>query len=330
MKKLIITLLLVAFTGTPSFAVPLTDEALAFADRLYSKYGIDPLKTALLIQSAEYSDKALSLMDRQFEKSGWGMYRKSMVTDNRSNKGGRFYLEHRPSLELAYAQYGVTPEIIAAILAVETNYGDYKLPHRAVDVLSTLGFYYPRRADYFRSELEALLAYAEKNGMDPFSFMSSYAGAVGIPQFMPSNISKYGVDFGGDNIVDLVNSKTDAIGSVGNYLAKFGWQKDKPTAIKLRGTGFDSFLGQGYDPKFTVKELEDAGIIFALTANPEEKVNVIRLQTDKGFEHWAIFSNFRTIMRYNNSANYALAVLLISKNIEEERKRLEAGNTGGS
>ncbi|QAR34377.1 lytic murein transglycosylase [Geovibrio thiophilus] len=326
MKKLLTTLILVALTGTPSLAVPLTDDALAFADRLHTKYGIDPLKTVLLIQNAEYSDKALSLMDRQFEKSGWGIYKKGIVTDNRSNKGGRFYLEHRPSLELAYMQYGVTPEIIAAILAVETNYGDYKLPHRAVDVLSTLGFHYPRRADYFRSELEALIVHTEKSGIDPLSVKSSYAGAVGIPQFMPSNINKFGVDFGGDNLIDLVNSRTDAIGSVGNYLAKFGWQKDKPTAIKLSGAGFDSFLGQGYDPKFTVKELEDGGIIFALPADPEEKVNVIRLRTDKGFEHWAIFSNFRTIMRYNNSANYALAVLLISKNIEEERKRLEAEN----
>jgi membrane-bound lytic murein transglycosylase B len=326
MKKLICTVLILFLTSSAVFAVPLTEESLTFADKLHQKYGIDPIQTILLIQNAKYSDKALSLMDRQFERSGWGVYKKGMVTDSRSNKGGRFYLNHRASLELAYAEYGVTPEIIAAILAVETNYGDYKLQHRAVDVLATLGFFYPRRSDYFLSELEALIAYAEKNGIDPFSFKSSYAGAVGIPQFMPSNISKFGVDFGGDNLVDLVNSRTDAIGSVANYLSEYGWEKDKPTAIKLKGSGFEKFLGQGYEPKFTVKELEDAGIVFALSAEPDEKVNVIKLETDRGLEQWAIFGNVRTIMRYNNSANYALAVLLISKNIEEERKRLEKEN----
>lgn len=323
MKKMILTLIVSFVTALTASAVEINDDMRLFAENIAKKHGIDSASVLGLLERTTYSERSIELMDRQFERSTWGTYKKSMVTEARSAKGGKFYLDNKGALEFAFLRYGVRPEIITAILGVETNYGDFRLTHNAIDVLTTLGFFYPRRADYFRSELESLIVYANTYGIDPFSIKSSYAGAVGIPQFMPSNINKYGVDFGGNNMVDLVSSLPDSIGSVANYLASFGWQKGKPIAVKLRGRGFEKFLNQGYDPKFTVRELQRAGIIFSLGVKPDEKANVIKLEGEDGDEYWAIFNNFRVIMRYNSSVNYALAVTLLSIDINAERKRLE-------
>lgn len=320
MKKILITLSIFCFLAPSIFATQLTDNILEFADKLSVQNGMQPAHITLLIQQAKFNPKIIELMDKQFERSTWANYKKGMVTEARSKKGGRFYADHKSSLELVYTLYGVVPEIVAAILAVETDYGDFKLQHRAMDALVTLGFYYPRRAEYFRSELASLLTYSHKSGIDPFSIKSSYAGAVGIPQFMPSNINKFGVDFSGDGLVDLVNSRSDAIGSVGNYLSKYGWQKNKPTAIKVRGKNLEKFIG--YDLKFTVEEMKKAGVRFSIPVGSDEKSSIIKLEGDKGDEYWAIFGNFKTIMKYNNSANYALSVLLLSKNIEKAKREL--------
>lgn len=323
MKRMILTLILSFVTVFGASAVEINDDMRSFADNIAKKHGIGSTEVLSLLEKAEYSEKSLELMDRQFERSTWGIYKKNMITENRTKRGGKFAVDNKAALELAYLQYGVRPEIITAILGVETNYGDFRLTHNAMDVLTTLGFFYPRRADYFRSELESLIVYSKQYGIDIFSVKSSYAGAVGIPQFMPSNINKYGVDFGGNNMVDLVNSIPDSIGSVANYLAAFGWEKGKPIAVKLRGRGFEKFLNQGYEPKFTVKQLQRAGIIFSLRVRPDEKVSVIKLEGEKGDEYWAIFNNFRVIMRYNNSVNYALAVTLLGVDINAERRKIE-------
>lgn len=321
MKKKVFLVLLLFLTAFNVQAIEINEDMRLFAEDMSKKYGLNASDVLAKLEKAEYSAKGLELMDRQYERSTWGTYKKNMLTENRIKRGVIFSAENKSALELAYLQYGVRPEIITAILGVETNYGDYKLTHNAIDVLTTLGFHYPRRADYFKSELASLIVYADKNGIDPFTIKSSYAGAVGIPQFMPSNITKYGVDFGGDNRPDLVNSVVDSIGSVANYLSAFGWEKDKPIAVKLRGKGFEKFLNQGYDPKFTVKELRKAGVILSLGVDDEEKVNVIKLEGEKGDEYWAIFKNFRVIMRYNNSANYALVVTLLGIDIKTQSKK---------
>jgi len=214
--------------------------------------------------------------------------------------------------------YGVDPYVVLAILGVETDFGTYRLPYRAMDALSTLAFYYPRRAKYFKQELEALMVYCYRNRMNPYNFKSSYAGAVGMPQFMPSNIKKYGVDFSGDRRVNLVKSGSDAIGSIGNYLKKHGWKRNRPIAVKARvwGDSWKKYSDKGFSKQYSIGFFKKQGVHPTVRVSSKEKGVLVSLEGDKGIEHWILFHNFRMIMRYNPSVKYAMAVTLLSKYLQ--------------
>jgi membrane-bound lytic murein transglycosylase B len=307
----------------PAAAVPLNSEAYDFAERMAEKHGFDKEYILQKIAAAEYEEHSLELMDRQAEASTWGDYKKRMITDARIKRGVKFYKDYPNTLGRAYRKYGVTPEIIVAILGVESNYGDYQLPHSAIDVLSTLAFYYPRRSDFFMGELANLFLFCKDNETDLNDIKSSYAGAVGIPQFMPSSIMNYAVDFGGDGKIDLINSKPDAIGSIAGYLKMHGWKKNEPVAVKVyvKGKAYKQILGKATTPKYSVSYMKQKGVHFSKWVNPEQKGALVSLKGEKGTEYWVVFENFHAITKYNNSINYALTVTILSKHIEIQRKR---------
>ena len=197
------------------------------------------------------------------------------------------------------------PEIIVAIIGVETEYGANTGSFRVLEALATLAFHYPRRADFFRTELEQFLLLARENGMDPVTMRGSFAGAIGIPQFMPGSQRRYAVDFDGDQKIDLSGSIDDAIGSVGRFLEQHGWEAGQPIAVaaRTRGEPERSLIEAGIQPTMLVADLAQQGI--SADANPQATVTLVDLVSPgRPTEYWLGYNNFYVITRYNRCLLY--------------------------
>lgn len=257
----------------------------------------------------------------------WEEYRAQFVNERRILAGAAFWRANRKALERAQREYGVPAQYIAAIIGVETFYGRNTGRWRVVDALTTLAFDYPPRADFFRDELVNYLLLARDTGIDVFSVRGSYAGAIGIPQFMPGSVRRYAVDFDGNGVVDLRNSATDAIGSVANFLKEHGWQSEGEVAFeaRARGDAYRVYLDGGVEPKHPISELVRAGV--EPLRVPEHlmaaRAALVELQTPgRPSELRLGLQNFYVLTRYNRSALYAAAVADLGK---ELRKTQEPG-----
>jgi len=243
----------------------------------------------------------------------WANYRPIFVNDRHVAEGMRFFAQNAQALARAEREYGVPQEIIVAIIGVETFYGKNMGKWRVADALATLAFDYPPRAAYFRAELETFLLFTREAGLDPLSVLGSYAGAIGIPQFMPRSYRLFAVDFDGDGVALLRSSPTDAIGSVANFLKLHGWVPGEPISYRAEIGSADaaSLVAGGLKPSRTLADLATAGITFR--ADPAPKPGalgaLIELETpDKPSEYRIGLENFYVITRYNQSSFYAAAV----------------------
>ncbi|MCX7892329.1 MAG: lytic murein transglycosylase B [Burkholderiales bacterium] len=244
----------------------------------------------------------------------WNAYRPRFVNAARIEGGALFWAKHEETLRRAAATFGVPEEFVVAIIGVETLYGRNTGGWRAIDALATLAFDYPRRADYFRGELEQLLLLARENGADVLGLRGSYAGALGIPQFMPSSWRRYAVDFDGDGRRDLLASPADAIGSVANFLRGHGWAPGEPVAFPVRADGerWRAYADGGVEPAHPLGTLIAAGL--ALDAEPpvaaQTPAVLVELESPNAPSAlWIGFGNFHAITRYNRSSFYAIAVV---------------------
>ena len=232
-----------------------------------------------------------------------------------------FWRANRAVLERAERERGVPAEVLVAIIGVETFYGRIMGNYRVLDALATLAFSYPPRSKFFRGELGHFLHLAKEQGRDPRSLKGSYAGAMGLGQFIPSTYRAYALDYDGDNFADIWNSRADAIWSVANYLARHNWQRGRPIARPL--PPFDEALA---DPQLrhvrTLAEVADALGIGHSAPHGAEKVSLFQLQGDQGTEYWMGYANFYVITRYNRSRLYAMAVRQLAA---EVRRRYEEG-----
>ena len=247
----------------------------------------------------------------------WERYRPRFLNDQRIDEGVRFWNEHRAVLARASAEYGVPEEIIVAIIGVETIYGRNKGGFVVMEALATLAFAYPPRADFFRGELEQLLLLARENGLDPLQIKGSYAGALGIPQFMPGSQRRYAVDFDGNGNIDLVASAEDAIGSVARFLAQHGWQSGQPIAVPAHTETEPErgLIEAGIRPSLKVADLAALGIRGEAPA--ESKVTLVDLVSPGSpSEYWFGFENFYVITRYNRSSFYAMSVFQLGEAIK--------------
>jgi membrane-bound lytic murein transglycosylase B len=253
------------------------------------------------------------------QQRSWQRYRERFVNTRRTEGGKRFWQEHEASLQRAEATYGVPAEIIVAIIGVETEYGRNMGKFGVLEALASIAFYYPARAPFFRSELEQFLLLSRENGVSPLSIKGSYAGAIGIPQFMPSSQRRYAVDFDGDDRIDLRNSTSDAIGSVARFLQQHGWQAQAPVALAARIEGDPSaLLATGIKPVLTLQELSKQGVV--ATGEAERPAALIDLVTpDEVTEYWVGFENFYVITRYNRSSFYAMSVFQLAEAVREAR-----------
>jgi membrane-bound lytic murein transglycosylase B len=258
----------------------------------------------------------------------WAVYRSRFVEPIRIRAGVRFWQDNRETLERAQAQTGVPAAIIVGIIGVETIFGQQTGGYRVMDALTTLAFDFPRehprateRAAFFRGELEAFLELTHRTGTDPLALRGSYAGAMGLPQFMPSSWSKYGIDFDGDGRTDLFHSQADVIGSVANYFKAFGWKPGMPThyPVRLTAEGVDkaTLLAPDILPTFTPAAMAAKGAELDASAlqNPGPLALVELQNGDAPPLYIAGTENFYTITRYNWSSYYALAVIELGQEI---------------
>lgn len=217
-------------------------------------------------------------------------------------------------LQAAEAKYGVPAPVIAAILGVETRYGRNAGSFRVFDVLVTLAFDYPRRADYFKTELRSFLVLARAEKRDPLTFKGSYAGAMGWPQFMPSSFTQYAVDGDGDGQRDIWRNPTDIIFSVAHYLAEFGWERGGPLmqSATIKGD-MSELLADKFNLHYTVADLFAKGVTPNQAVPDTSKAVVFSLEDAPGtFSYWLGFNNFYVITRYNKSTLYTMSVIQLA------------------
>lgn len=276
-----------------------------------------------LFFEVERQKVTLDLMSRPAETvKQWKDYRPHFLTDRNISKGVDFWNKYHEALEVAEQQLGVPPEVIVAILGVETRYGANKGRLKVIDSLATLAFDFPRRSEYFTQELKNFLALTKEQGLDPLAIKGSYAGAMGYPQFMPSSWRKLGIDFDGDNKADLINNPIDAIGSIANYFKENGWQAEENIAFSATaaaGNYDDIINNKQLSTINTLGELKAKGFSVQTSLEDATPASVISLEGDNGTEYWIGLNNFYVITTYNRSTMYAMAVFQLSQAIKEAK-----------
>lgn len=322
MKTQLKTLLLTSVLLS-SAALANTDEQ-AFIDKMVKEHQFDAAEISSLLNQAKKQQSIIDAMSRPAEKRlNWGQYRKIFITDKRIKGGMTFWKENQAILEQAEKTYGVPAQIITAIVGVETYYGRITGKYSVLDSLYTLGFHYPPRAKFFRSELEEFLQLAREEGVSPTEPLGSYAGAMGRPQFISSSFRAYAVDFDKDGKRDIWENNADVIGSVANYFKRHGWKAGEPVAQLVTGAkkGFDEEIKAGYKPSLDVNALIDKGIILGSSLDKDAKVALLEMESDDGNEYWVASPNFYAITRYNHSPLYAMAVFQLSEAIRQRMGR---------
>lgn len=274
------------------------------------------------IRQARFQPQIIESMERPYEKKSWDVYKALFLTPQRVASGVSFWQENAETLARAEKEYGVPAEVIVAILGVETQYGKRQGEYRVLDALTTLSFYYPKRSNYFTSELREYFLLCREHHVSPTKYIGSYAGAIGQPQFMPSSYRNFAVDFAGHGRRDLVNDNRDVIGSVANYFYRHGWIPNEHVAQLATLTSMPpaSIAMNGKHANYPYPKLIADGVKpIATMANHPDKAGVIELTTDKGAEYWLAYPNFYVITRYNSSPQYALAVYLLAQQLREQR-----------
>jgi membrane-bound lytic murein transglycosylase B len=281
-------------------------EVQAFISELVQRHGFHEKELQTLFSKVQPTDGVMQLMVPA-ERPPWEQYRAMFVNDARIEGGLAFWKAHRRALARAQKEYGVPAQYIVAIIGVETYYGKNMGRWRVIDALSTLAFDYPARASFFKGELEQYLLLAREEGLDVFDLRGSFAGAIGIPQFMPGSLRRYGVDYDGDGAIDLRRSPTDAIGSVANFLKGHGWRPGEPVIYRAKVTRDEGlkYIDGSVTPKVPLKELLSAGIQLRPRPRSTDALGVL---VALGDEHRVGLNNFWVITRYNRSAFYATVV----------------------
>lgn len=300
------------------------DSALVreFVAEMTRDYGFASEQLVALFAQAERKQGILDAISRPAEKvKPWKEYRPIFLTDSRIARGVDFWREHAATLARAEQEYGVPPQVIVSIIGVETFYGGNTGSHRVIDALSTLAFDYPPRAPFFRQQLKEFLQLSREEQVDPLSLKGSYAGAMGLPQFMPGSFRAYAVDFDNDGHIDIWNNPVDAIGSVASYFKQHGWKAGQPVVSRaqVKGDQVDQGLTVGIEPVKTLGELRTLGWSSADPLAVDQPVTAFRLEADGGPEYWLGLPNFYAITRYNRSVMYAMAVHQLAEALVDAR-----------
>ena len=300
----------------------------AFIREMVARHGFNAARLQAIFGRAHAQPSIIAAMSRPGEAKPWYAYRAIFLTPKRIQGGVEFWRTHEAALARAEQVYGVPPEIVVAIIGVETQYGGNMGKYRVLEALSTLAFDYPRRADYFRKELENFLLLTRAEGIDPLALRGSYAGAMGYGQFMPGSFRSFAVDFDGDGHRDLWRNPRDAIGSVANYFNKHGWRTGGPVAVPVEvgGAGYAALVSRKLGrPQYSVASLQARGVRLKEPVSGGQAAMLLEFQGREGPEYWLGFENFYVITRYNHSQLYAMAVYQLAQEIRERHERPYAG-----
>jgi membrane-bound lytic murein transglycosylase B len=300
-------------------------EVQAFIREVSARHGFAEEELLYLFSRVQRTEPVLEAIQPPPPKArSWEEYRGNFVNPRRIAAGQGFWKTHRRALARAERRYGVPAEYIVAIIGVETFYGRYAGRWRVVDALTTLAFDYPARSPYFRSELEQYLLLSRDTGADVFAVRGSYAGAIGIPQFMPSSTRRFAVDFDGSGAIDLRRSPADAIGSVANFLKEHGWQAGAEVLFeaKLTGEAWRPLADGSVDPKHSLEDLRSAGVQFD-AGMKEARAALVELETpERPSEYRVGLHNFYVLTRYNRSAFYASVVHDLAQELKKKNQVL--------
>ena len=323
MKNLFIqlTLLSAIVCSAASYAaIKQTDVLNPFIQQMVEQHQFDKSALDTLFQSVEIKENILKTMAKPAEGLPWYKYRKIFLTEKRISGGIKFWQENETTLKAVEEEYGVPAEIIVSIIGVETRYGQNTGHHRVIDALATLGFAYPKRSKFFLSELKSFLILCRTEKMDPLRPTGSYAGAMGIPQFMPSSFLSYAADFEGDQHKDIWNNPADAIASVANYFKKHHWQTGQQIAfpVTAKGTAYKNKITADMKPSLNSNDLK-AIQIAAPNDLKDHNVALLAFEQKKSSDLWLTMANFYVITRYNHSPLYAMAVFQLSQSIKERK-----------
>ena len=318
-------------------------EVIDFVERMVRQHGFERADLQRLFAHARFNATVARLMGPPAAGTAplvWSEYRARFLDPLRIDAGVRFWQEHRDDLARAEQVYGVAQEVIVAIIGVESFYGRNTGKFRLIDSLTTLAFDYPNKARdrsaFFRDELEQFLLLARARGEDALAMRGSYAGAIGMPQFMPDSYLQYAVDFDGDGSIDLQDSAADAIGSVAHFLAAHGWRRGAPALYRVQMVeahpdldAIARLVAAGAEPSLTRAALEQAGFVVIDDLAPDERVTLVDLPDgDNGTYYVLGANNFYVVTRYNRSYAYAMAVLELGETVKAGATEPEAAQLG--
>jgi membrane-bound lytic murein transglycosylase B len=303
-----------------------TAEYRQFAAEMAQKHDFKAADVERLLVNTTFRDDIIAAITRPAESKTWHEYRPIFLKPDRIEGGVKFWQENEALLEKTSREYGVPPEIIVAIIGVETRYGRHTGKYRVIDALTTLAFGYPKRAKFFRRELEEFLLLSREERVDPQSAMGSYAGAMGKPQFISSSYRKFAVDSDADNRRDLWSSNADIIASVANYFKLHGWRENQPVTRQVKGgKNLKKFVDAGMKPSIKIAELLAEGVkpVNQETLDPQALTSLIKLDAGNRNEYWLGLHNFYVITRYNHSNLYAMAAYQLSQEILATKQATE-------
>ncbi|MCP1727380.1 membrane-bound lytic murein transglycosylase B [Natronospira proteinivora] len=292
----------------------------AFVNEMVVEHGLDREWLLSVLADVEQRESVLEAIASPAEAMPWYRYRPIFMTDARIQGGVDFWEEHEHTLRRAEETFGVDAAMIVAIIGIETYYGRHQGTHPVLDSLVTLGFDYPPRAAFFRSELGQLFLLADEEDLDIHTLKGSYAGAMGAGQFISSSYRTYAVDFSNSGQRDLFNDWEDAIGSVANYFSEHGWQRGE--AVVVPAILPDDLEMEKPAPLTRKKagSLREAGLVFTQGVDNDKQVLPVRLELEDENAWWVGLNNFWVITRYNHSPLYAMAAWELSRAIEQEKR----------
>jgi membrane-bound lytic murein transglycosylase B len=291
-----------------------------FIDLMVDKHQFTREVIESTLAKANKNETILEAIAKPWEAKPWHQYYPIFLTEKRLTKGLAFWKTHQQTLARAEQETGVPAEIIVAIIGVETFYGAYLGKYSVLDALVTLGFHYPPRATFFRSELAQLFLLAQEEKFDITELKGSYAGAMGWGQFISSSYRHYAVDFDDDGVRDLLSNPVDAIGSVANYFKKHKWKANTDIAFKAKvsGTLYSDFLSKSLKYSHQWSQLQDVGVtIDQPNLSKDMRVKLLEFEQANSKEYWVGLPNFYVITRYNHSPLYAMAVFQFSQQLKQ-------------
>lgn len=331
MRLLLVSVLfvveLITNTSFANDALLRKQDVQEFINTMVKEEGFQRAQLTATLKMATFQPKIIESMEKPYEKKNWDVYSALFLTPERVEKGIEFWQNNQNTLQKAQKKFGVPASIIVAILGVETMYGERQGNYRVLDALTTLAFYYPKRAQFFKKELKEYLLLCREHDVPATTYFGSYAGAIGKPQFMPSSYRFYAIDFTGNGQRDLIHENKDVIASVANYFHKHGWKTNEHVAqpARVKGLAYQKINTNARTAAYDVARLKTAGIT-PLDAKGKypKKAGLIELETENGPKFWLTYPNFYVITRYNTSPQYALVVYLLSQKLQHRWQSVHA------